>query len=108
VESPDGKLFVCGSSFSQKRLRSISVAAERVAKRLKLSFEIRTFGEGSLPIYVYYEMENEEPIPIYCNSSSQTSVEDVCAALRSMMFVLSFHPKHQGLRRIRKEIMRFS
>lgn len=108
MESSSGKLFVCASSFSQKRLRPISMAAEKMARLLKLNFEIRTFRKSFSPIYVYYKMEDEEPIPLYCNSNSQSSMEDVYAALRNMMFVLSFHPKHQALRHIRKEIMQFS
>jgi hypothetical protein len=103
-----GKLFVYGSSFSQKRLRPVSVAAKKMARLLKLNFEIRTFRKSFTPIYVYYETGDEEPIPIYCNNNSQSSMEEVYVTLKSMMFVLSFHPRHQALRHVRKEIMQFS
>ena len=107
MECSNGKLFVYGSSFSQKRLKPVSVAAEKMAKLLKLSFEIKTLRKSFTPIYVYYEIGNEEPIPIYCNNS-QTKMEEVYATLRNMMFVLSFHPRHEALRHARKEIMQFS
>lgn len=84
------------------------MAAERMARFLKLNFEIRTFRKCFTPIYVYYETENEEPVPIFCNNNSQSSIEEVYVALRNMMFVLSFHPKHQALRRFRKDFMQFS
>ena len=84
------------------------MAAEKMARLLKLRFEIKTFRKSFTPIYVYYKTGDEEPIPIYCNNNSQSDIEEVYAALRNMMFVLSFHPKHQDLKRIRKNIMQFS
>ena len=84
------------------------MAAEKMAQLLKLRFEIKTFRKSFTPIYVYYKTGDEEPIPIYCNNNSQSSMEEVYMALRNMMFVLSFHPKHGALRKVRKEIMRFS
>jgi hypothetical protein len=108
MECSSGKLFVYASSFSQKRLKPVSVAAEKVARLLKLGFEIKTLRKSFTPIYVYYETGNEEPIPIYCNNNSQSNMEEVYTALRNMMFVLSFHPRHEALRQVRKEIMQFS
>lgn len=108
MECSGGKLFVCASSFSQKRLKPVSAATEKMAKLLKLNFEIKTFRKSFTPIYVYYKSGDEEPIPIYCNSTNQSNVEEVYTALRSMMFVLSFHPKHHALKHIRKEIIQFS
>ena len=84
------------------------MAAEKMAKVLKLNFEIKTFRKSFTPIYVYYETGEEEPIPIYCNTNSQSNTEEVYTALRNMMFVLSFHPKHQALRHARKNVMQFS
>jgi len=84
------------------------MAAEKMAKLLKLNFEIKTFRKTFTQIYVYYKTGDEEPIPIYCNNNSQSNMEEVYTALRNMMFVLSFHPKHQALRHVRKEIMQFS
>lgn len=106
----DGKLFVYASSFicRGRRLGPVKTAAERLAKYLKLDFEVKTFSKKFEPIYVYYKNGDDEPIPIYCVNEGQSSIEEVGAALRNMMFVLSFHPKHLALRQVRKEIMLFS
>jgi hypothetical protein len=79
-----------------------------MATSLNLSFEVITFGEEITPIYVYYKNGDEEPIPLYCDKGGKVNIQDVCAALRNMMFVLSFHPKYMALRQIRREIMQFS
>ncbi len=103
-----GELFVYASCFSQKRMKPVSMAAQKMANLLKLNFEIKTFKKNFTPIYVYYKTGDEEPIPIYCSNDGQSRMDEVYEALRNMMFVLSFHPKHQALRRVRKEIMQFS
>src|SRR5271157_150866 len=103
-----GELFVYASCFSQKRMKPVSMAAQKMANLLKLNFEIKTFRKNFTPIYVYYKTGDEEPIPIYCSNNGQSNMEEVCTTLRSMMFVLSFHPKHQALKHVRKEIMQFS
>lgn len=105
-----GKLLVYASSFisRENRLKPVSLAAEKMAGLLKVDVEIKTFKKNFTPIYVYYKQGDEEPIPLYCNNGKEPSAEDVYAALRNMMFVLSFHPKHSMLRHVRKEIMRFS
>jgi hypothetical protein len=103
-----GKLFVYASSSSQKRLEPVSLAAEKMARNLKLHFEVKMLRKSFSPIYVYYELANEEPIPIYCNNNGQSSMESVYLALKNMMFVLSFHPKQRGLARIRNEIVKLS
>jgi hypothetical protein len=79
-----------------------------MAKRLKLGFEVKTFRKRFAPIYVYYTNGDDEPIPIYCISEQQSSIDEICTSLRNMMFVLSFHPKHSALREIRSELMQFS
>jgi hypothetical protein len=61
-----------------------------------------------ITIYVYYKNGEEEPIPVYCDKNGKTNTQEVYRALRKMMFVLSFHPKHSALKEIRKEIMLFS
>jgi len=69
---------------------------------------VRFDGAGS-PIYVYYEeSDGDEPIPLYCDEGKMSGLEEICSALRSMMFVLSFHPKHTALRQMRKEIIKLS
>jgi hypothetical protein len=105
----NGKLLVYASSAVSygSRLKSVSAATEKMAKVLKLNVEVVTFREEFIPIYVYYKNGDEEPVPIYCDKGEKSSMQ-IYTALRKMMFVLSFHPKHSALKRIREEIMRFS
>ena len=86
----------------------MSVAGDKMAKLLKLPMEVVAFGEEFDPIYVYYKNGDEEPIPIYCDKSGKFGMQEIYKALRNMMFVLSFHPKHSALKRIRKDVMLFS
>lgn len=110
MENANGKLLIYASSFTShgKRLKSVSLAAEKMAKLLKLNFKVIMFTQKIMPIYVYYKNGDEEPIPIYCDKDGKTDMKEIYAALRNMMFVLSFHPKHSALKQIRKEVMRFS
>jgi len=110
MENSNRKLMVYASSFAcrEKRLKSVSSATEKMAKMLNLDFEVVAFREKFMPIYVYYKNGDDEAIPVYCDKCGKTDVQDVYMALRNMMFVLSFHPKHSALRQIRKEVMRFS
>jgi hypothetical protein len=106
-----GKLMVYASTGvpSRKRLDSVRTAAKDTAKRLNLDFEIVRFERASSPIYVYYEEnDDEEPIPLYCDEGKISGLEEISSKLRSMMFVLSFHPKHSALKEIRKELLKFS
>ena len=109
-ENCNGKLLVYASSFTSrgKRLRSVSIAAEKTAELLKLDVEIVTFSEEFAPIYVYYRNGDEEPIPIYCHKGGESDIQKIYNALRNMMFVLSFHPKHSALKQKRKEVIQFS
>jgi hypothetical protein len=107
VLSPEtGKLLVYASSFASRgrRLRLVSLAVEKTAAMLKMGVEVRVFTKRFTPIYVYYKYGDEEPVPLYCNSGRELRFEDAYAALRRMMFVLSFHPKYSALRQARKEI----
>jgi hypothetical protein len=106
----NGKLLVYASTCEShgSRLRSVSAAAERMAKLLDLDVEVVTLEDDFGPIYVYYKNGDEEPIPIYCNKGEKSNLQEISSALKNMMFVLSFHPKHSALKRIRKEIMLFS
>jgi hypothetical protein len=110
LENSNGKLLIYASrSIShKKRLKSVSIAAEKMAKLLRLNFELITFGEKITPIYVYYKNGDEEPIPLYCDKGGKVDIQEVYVALRNMMFVLSFHPKHSALKQIRNGIMQFS
>jgi hypothetical protein len=109
-ENYNGKLFVYASSFAsrEKRLKPVSVATERMAKHLKLDFEVKTFRKRFEPIYVYYKNGEQEPVPIYCLADEQSSIDEILVRLRNMMFVLSFHPKNSVLKQKRKEIIQFS
>jgi len=110
LENCNGKLLVYASNVarSERRFRSVSVAAGKMAELLKLPMEVVTFGEEFDPIYVYYKNGDEEPIPIYCDKGAKFDMKEIYKALRNMMFVLSFHPKHSALKRIRKDVMVFS
>lgn len=101
---------VYASSFADhtRRLRSISSAAEKMAKILNLNFKIVTFRKKFTPIYVYYKNGDEESVPLYCEYEGESDTHQVCRTLRNMLFVLSFHPKYPALRDARKEIMQFS
>jgi len=105
-----GKLMVYAStgSPSRKRLESVRTAARETAKRLNLDFEIVRF-DRTTPIYVYYEeSDGEEPIPLYCDEGKMSGLEEIIGRLRSMMFVLSFHPKHSALKEMRSELLKLS
>ncbi len=84
------------------------MATEETAKRLNLDFEVVKFGRGASQIYVYYENGDEEPVPLYCDEGKMYGLHEICSTLRSMMFVLSFHPKHSALRQLRNEIIGLS
>jgi hypothetical protein len=106
-----GKLMVYASTGvpCRKRLESVRTATRETAKRLNLDFEMVRFDGAGSPIYVYYEeSDGDEPIPLYCDEGKMSGLEEICSALRSMMFVLSFHPKHTALRQMRKEIIKLS
>ena len=105
------KLMVYASNVAlgRKRLASVKTAAQETAKRLNLDFKIVKLDRDGSPIYVYYEeTDGEEPIPLYCDEGKMSDLEGISSALRSMIFVLSFHPKHSALRQMRKEIIKLS
>ncbi len=106
-----GKLMVYASNGFplRNRLDSVRTAAEETARRLNLDFEMIKLERAGAPIYVYYEETGgDEPIPLYCDEGKVSDLEGISSALRSMMFVLSFHPKHLALRQMRKEILKLS
>lgn len=106
-----GKLMVYASIRSPygNRLESVRTATQQMAKRLNLNFEMVRLSEADSPIYVYYEDQADaDPIPLYCDEGKVSGLEEISSTLRSMMFVLSFHPKHAALRQRRKEILRLS
>jgi hypothetical protein len=110
LENCNGKLFVYASSFvsRERRFEPVRAATKKMASYLNLSFEIKTFKKKFESIYVYYKNGDDEPIPICCVNGKSSGIEEICASLRNMMFVLSFHPRHLALKQMRKEIMLFS
>ena len=107
----NGKLMIYASNGSPqgKRLDSVRSATQQTAKRLNLSFEMVKLNSSASPIYVYYEDDGvDEPIPLYCDEGKRSGLDEISSTLRSMMYVLSFHPKHTALRHIRKEILKLS
>jgi hypothetical protein len=106
-----GKLLVYAPNCSshRKRLQSVRTATEETAKLLNLDCAVVRFGNDFSPIYVYYECgDGDEPIPLYCDEGKAGNLKEIGAALRNMMFVLSFHPKHTALKQVRGAIMSFS
>jgi hypothetical protein len=106
-----GKLLVYASTNvpGKKRLASVQTATEETAKLLNLDFGVVKFRNGSSQIYVYYECgDGGEPIPLYCDKGKANSLQDICATLRKMMFVLSFHPEHSVLKQVRGAVMKAS
>jgi hypothetical protein len=79
------------------------------ARCLNLDFELVKFDQSGSPIYVYYDGGDDgERIPLYCDEGKNGDLNDVCSAIRKMMFVLSFHPRHSTLKPLRNELMRLS
>ena len=106
-----GKLMVYASTGfpGRKRLDSVRTATQETAKRLNMDFEMVKVDRAGSPIYVYYEDSgDEEPIPLYCDEGKMSDLKGICSALRNMMFVLSFHPKHSVLRQMRAELLKLS
>jgi len=110
-KSNPGKLLVYASTDvpRKKRLSSVRTATKETAKLLNLDFEVVRFRNGCSQIYVYYACgDGEEPIPLYCDDGKAGNLQDICATLRKMVFVLSFHPEHSALKQVRNAIMRLS
>jgi hypothetical protein len=93
-----GKLLIYASNRTpkRKRLQSVRMATEETAKLLNLD-------------YVYYKRgDGDEPIPLYCDEGKVGNLKEIGVALKNMMFVLSFHPKHTALKQVRSAIMSLS
>jgi hypothetical protein len=105
-----GKLMVYASAGlpSRKRFESVREAAKQTAKRLNLDFEMVRFERAGTPIYVYYEENDGEPIPLYCDEGKASGLEEISSVLGHMMFVLSFHPKHLALAQMRSKLLKLS
>jgi hypothetical protein len=100
----NGKFMIYASNKpSLERLRIVGSAVAKVANSLKLETEVSP-RRKLLSIYVYYKGDAGDEIPVYCDWGKNWNEEDVYRAIRNMMFVLSFHPRHSSLRAIRKEV----
>ena len=108
LRNDPGKLMVYASTDNSRSLRldSVREAAENAAKQMNLNFELIKQSKGPKQIYVYYEDGDEEPIPIYCDGGKSDDLAEISSKIRNMMFVLSFHPKHTALSRVRSSIMK--
>ncbi len=105
-----GKLTIYASEGvpSRKRLESVKTATQETAKQLNMGFGMVKSEKSGVPIYVYYESDGFERIPLYCDEGKISDLEEISSALRNMIFVLSFHPRHTALRQMRKEIVKLS
>jgi hypothetical protein len=106
-----GKLMVYASAGdpSRKRLESVRAATKETAKRFNLDFEVVRVERSGSPIYVYYEEnDGDEPIPLYCDEGKMSGLDEIGHVLRNMIFVLSFHPRHLALKRLRGEMLKLS
>ena len=84
-------------------MRIVDSAVEKVAQSLELEME-HSARKKLLSIYVYYKGYSGDEIPVYCDWGKSWKEKDVYRAIRNMMFVLSFHPRHQRLRSVREEV----
>jgi hypothetical protein len=106
-KSDSGKLMVyaSGASTNNQRLRSVKTATEKTAKQLNMDFEVIKKTKSCAQIYVYYESNVEEPIPLYCDEGKTGDLQEIREKIKNMMFVLSFHPKHSELKQVRSSII---
>ena len=109
-KTDSGKLMVYASTevSPRQRLQSVKTAAEAMAKQLNMDFEMVRQVNGISPIYVYYENGDDEPIPLYCDEGKSGDPAEISSKIRNMMFVLSFHPRHEALKQARKTLFAFS
>ena len=101
-------LYASTEESPEQRLYSVKVATEEVARQMNLNFELVKQTKGQSQIYVYYENGEDEPIPIYCDEGKSDDFTEISSKIRSMMYVLSFHPRHAALKQVRSSIMKLS
>ncbi len=100
----NGKFMIYASDRpSGERLRIVGSAVAKIASSLNLETELSP-KRKLLSIYVYYRSDAGDEVPVYCDWGKTWKEEDVYQAIKSMLFVLSFHPSHSSLRTIRSEI----
>lgn len=99
-----GKFLIYSSrAQNSERLKIVGSAVSKVANSLNLKTEALPRRE-LLSIYVYYKDGAGDEIPIYCDWGKYWKEREVSRAIRNMMFVLSFHPRHSALRALRSQM----
>jgi hypothetical protein len=88
---------------NSERLRIVGSAVAKLADTLKLRTEVAP-KENMLSIYVYYRGNGGLEIPVYSDWGKNWKEDEVFSAIRNMLFVLSFHPKHARLRTVRHKM----
>jgi len=103
--STNGKFLIYTSNVtSKRRLQVIGSAVTKIAETLKLEIEVAKKNK-LLSTYVYYrDYYDREEIPIYCDWGKNWNEKEIYETIKSVMFALSFHPKHTTLQTIRKQI----
>jgi len=103
--STSGKFLIyTPSPTNKKRLQIIGSAVSKIAGPLRLEIEIAKKNK-LLSTYVYYRgYSDKEEIPIYCDWGKSWNEKEIYDTIKSIMFALSFHPKHTILQTIRKQI----
>ena len=101
---PNGKLLIYTPQ-NAHRLEAIKSAASKIAEPLKIQIQVIPL-TMPFPTYVYYKGdEDPEEIPIYCDSQKNLREREIYQSMRSILFTLSFHPKHSALLAMRKELL---
>jgi len=108
MEKASARLLVYTSKSHCGSLRSVNVATERIASMLGIGYEVVNLGRENAPTCVYYQEGEGEAIPIFCDKDRRSKFDEIYTHLRNMIFVLSFHPKHSGLRQFRSQLMALS
>ena len=103
--STNGKFLIYTPNLTNKnRLQVIDSAVSKIAGTLRLEIEIAKKNK-LLSTYVYYRGHyDKEEIPIYCDWGKNWNEKEIYETIKSIMFALSFHPKHTSLQIIRKQI----
>jgi hypothetical protein len=104
---PNGKLLIYTPQTMdrQERLKAIKSAASKIAEPLKLQIQIIPLTK-KFPTYVYYMREDDpEKIPIYCDSQKTQREKEIYQSMKTILFTLSFHPKHSALLTARKKML---
>jgi hypothetical protein len=101
-------LYTSNDIWHPKKAQSVRSATKKTAETLNLEFKEAHKSNANLPIYVYFEDEHNDAVPLYCDEGKNAELDEISSKIRSMMYVLSFHPKHATLAQIRSRLVKFS